>query len=113
MNDNEKSNKELIVENNELRQRLAKYEKEPISFSEKQLELDQFVFSENLEVVDYLKESRSFSHLPKDLIAELVPVSQIIEFPEKTAILKQGDPNDKIYFLIRGMVSITLMVNIF
>jgi len=106
MNDDAKSKKELISEIEELRYRLSMYEKDPGTLSEKQLEQDQGIFSENMEVVDYLKESRSFSHLPKKLIAELVPVSQIIEFPEKTAILKQGDPNDKIYFLIRGVVSI-------
>ena len=106
MNDNEKSKEELITELNGLRHRLATYEKDPTLLLDKQLELDQHLFAESMEVVDYLKESRSFSHLPDKLIAELVPISEIAEFPEKTEILKEGTPNDKIYFLMRGIISV-------
>lgn len=106
MNDHKKSKDELIAELNELRQRLSTDQKKPTILSEEQLKLDQKLFEENIEVVDYLKESRSFSHLPDEVIAELVPVSEISEFPEKTEILKEGDSNDKIYFLMRGIISV-------
>jgi len=106
MGDESKSKEQLINELETLRLKLHDSEKEKLILSDKQIKSDQFVFNENLEVVQFLKESRSFSHLPDGLIAELIPHSKIIEYANRTEILIEGDPNTKVFFLMRGIISV-------
>lgn len=106
MNDEIKSKKQLIGELETLRHKLQNSEREKLILSDQQIKRDQFIFDENLEVVRFLKESRSFSHLTNDIIGELIPHSKIIEYPSRTELLKEGDPNTQVFFLMRGIVSI-------
>ncbi|MBU3916626.1 cyclic nucleotide-binding domain-containing protein, partial [bacterium] len=106
MEDGEKSKEQLIDELEDLRLKLHQKEQNKLIISDKQIEADQLIFKENLEIVKFFKESRSFSHLTDDLIAELIPHSKLIEYSIQTEILKQGDPNTKVFFLMRGIVSI-------
>ncbi len=67
---------------------------------------NQVLFEENQEILKYLEDSRLFGHLPKEIIQKLVPLSELVQYPGGTAILKEGQQNDKVYFLIRGEVDV-------
>lgn len=67
---------------------------------------DKQFFEENLEVLDYLKKSRLFGYIPEDILKKLVPVSEIIQYPKGAEILKEGTVNTKVFFLVRGRVSV-------
>ena len=79
---------------------------EKSQLTERQLRRDRLIFRENEEITAYLKESRLFSHLPDVLIQELVPLSEIKDYTEGETILSEGEPNGRIYFLMRGTVSV-------
>ncbi len=63
-------------------------------------------FKENIEIVNYLKESRLFGHLADDVLNQLLPLSKFIEFPAGHKILVEGQQNDRVYFLIKGEVGV-------
>ena len=67
----------------------------------------QYVYSENREIIQYLKQTRLFGHLPNDLLEKLVPLSEFASVPEKTTILQEGKSNNKVYFLMRGTVAVS------
>ncbi len=69
-------------------------------------EKEPVIFKDNEEVVKYLKESRLFAPLPDEMIEMLVPLSTFISYAPGARILVEGQENDKVYFLIRGMVGI-------
>ena len=69
-------------------------------------ETGHVIFDDNEEVIKYLKESRLFSPLPDEMIQQLVPLSTFVYYAPGTEILKEGYRNDKVYFLIRGVVGI-------
>lgn len=64
------------------------------------------LFQENLEIVDYLKNSRLFGHIPQGLLNQLEPLSEIVTFPPQTEILTEGQENDRVYLMMRGEVEI-------
>lgn len=64
------------------------------------------LFTENQEILDYLHKSRLFGHLPEELLEKLVPLSQILKAPPGTYLLTEGQPNDQVFFLIRGEVGV-------
>jgi PAS domain S-box-containing protein len=68
--------------------------------------VSKYIIQENQEIIKYLKESRLFVHLPKELLYQLLPLSKILELPPNTEILKEGKANDKVFFLVRGEVLI-------
>lgn len=70
------------------------------------LKTGQFISEQNYEIIDYLKNSRLFSHLPEHVIRQLVPLSEITEYPEGTTILREGQQNDRVYIIVRGEVEI-------
>lgn len=67
---------------------------------------DEQLFAENEEILKFLEESRLFGHLPKDVLQKLIPLSEIRQIPAGEYILKEGQPNVKVYFLIRGTVAV-------
>ena len=68
--------------------------------------LNQYVHRENREILEYLKESRLFSHLSDELLEQLIPLSDLVDFPIGTEILKEGHSNSCIFFLMRGSVGV-------
>ncbi|MBU3916944.1 response regulator [bacterium] len=64
------------------------------------------LFQNNQELVRFLKESRIFEHLSDNLIQQLLPLSDLVSFPENTNILTEGQENHKVFFLIHGVVGI-------
>jgi len=67
---------------------------------------DQYLYENNFELIEYLKKSRVFGHLSEDLLQKIVPLSELEEFPRNTEILSEGQKNEKVFFLVRGEVSI-------
>ena len=115
MNDESSSKKSLIQETALFQQQVGQAElyadkkngdSTQFPLTEEQLKIDNLIFEENEEVIEYLKESRLFSHLPDRLVQELVPLSAIKDYPEGTMILTEDEPNGRIYFLMRGTVSV-------
>ncbi len=64
------------------------------------------LFDENQNILDYLKDSRLFCHLPENLMQQLIPLSEISNYSEGMKILVEGHYNDKVFFLLRGVVSV-------
>ncbi len=69
----------------------------------------QHIYESNKEIINYLKESRLFGHLPEDMLTKLVPVSGFKSFKAEDPILLEGQSNSQVYFLIRigDLISIT------
>ncbi len=64
------------------------------------------LFDDNRAILDYLRHSRLLGHLPDELLQKLVPLSEIRRYLAGTEVLSEGRPNDKVYFLMRGTLSI-------
>ncbi|MBU3918032.1 response regulator [bacterium] len=69
-------------------------------------EIRKVIIKENQEIVEYLKKSRLFGHLSDEVLKQLVPLSEFIEYPAGTKVLVEGQDNSKVYFLIDGEVDI-------
>ena len=70
------------------------------------METIEHLIETNLSLIDYLKNSRLFNHLPTHKLEKLVPLSDIKQLDRKTVVIKEGEPNDKIYILLRGSVGV-------
>lgn len=57
-------------------------------------------------ILEILKDFPLLNRFPDHLIAELANSSELIELPENAQILKQGQMNEHLYFLIDGRVGI-------
>ena len=118
MEDESKSKKQLICELMEYRRRVAKLEasealynkanenSDLFSYSKSQAKPDDYFLRENQEILAYLKESRLFSHLPNRILEQLLPLSHLEDYPSGSEILIEGAINTKVFFLIRGAVSV-------
>jgi signal transduction histidine kinase/CRP-like cAMP-binding protein len=116
--DESKTKKQLICELLEYRQRVSKLEaleglyrkvnknSDLLSYSKSQAKPDQYLLRENQEILEYLTRSRLFSHLPKRILEQLLPVSHLEDYPSGSEILIEGAINTKVFFLIRGAVSV-------
>ena len=80
----------------------------PLYKSKMNTKYTKILFEDNLAIVDYLRESRLFRNLPDEFLKEFVNVAKRIDCSEKTKILKEGQTNDTIYFLLSGEVSVSL-----
>ncbi|MBU0484538.1 MAG: response regulator [Proteobacteria bacterium] len=119
MKDEEKSKKQLISDLMEYRQRIAKLEESEasnkkanensdlISGSKSQTKTDDHLLKENQEILEYLKKSRLFSHLPDRILEQLLPLSHLEDYPAGSEILTEGAMNNKIFFLMNGTVSVS------
>jgi PAS domain S-box-containing protein len=67
---------------------------------------EQHIIEQNKEIVEFLKDSRLFSLFPRKYVEKLAPLSNLVEIPKGEIILKEGEKNTKVYFLIRGEVSL-------
>lgn len=65
------------------------------------------VCEDNDHIIEYLKNSRLFEHVPDDLLQQLAPLSEFVYFSPGDEILKEGDINDKVFFLLRGILAIS------
>jgi len=68
--------------------------------------LNRHIFSQNEEIIEYLKASRLFSAVPADFRKQIADLSRIADYADGTEILKQGCSNDRICFLMRGVLGI-------
>ncbi len=68
--------------------------------------LGEFLFRNNQDILSYLKSSRLFVHLPEKLLQQLVPLSEVNNYQEGTALLEEGKHNTKIFFLMEGTVGV-------
>ncbi|NQU64584.1 MAG: cyclic nucleotide-binding domain-containing protein, partial [SAR324 cluster bacterium] len=64
------------------------------------------LFDQNDELVEALRDSRLFSHWPESMIRKLVPLTEFFDFPAGVEILKEGQQNDRVFFLTRGGVEV-------
>ncbi len=58
------------------------------------------------QILAILREFDLFAAFPERLVLDLARHSEILEVPENTQILKQGQPNQHLYFLVEGRVGI-------
>ena len=118
MKDESKTKEQLISELMEYRQRVANLEasealykrvnenSDLLSDSKRQAKSDPDFLREDQEILEYLKRSRLFSHLPKRILEQLLPLSHLEDYPSGSEILTEGAANTKVFFLIRGAVSV-------
>lgn len=64
------------------------------------------IFKDNHLILNFLKESRLFSYLPTDILEQLIPLSRFMTFEKGTVILKEGQKNSEVFFIMRGAVSV-------
>lgn len=57
-------------------------------------------------IVSFLNNCRTFSAFSENLIKRISPHFKIQHFPESTEIIKEGQVNSNIYFLVNGKVSV-------
>jgi signal transduction histidine kinase/CRP-like cAMP-binding protein len=67
---------------------------------------DSLFINKNKELVEYLKKSRLFIHLPEKQLNQIAKFSEFVDYSAGTEILKEGEPNQKIFLLISGNVSV-------
>lgn len=67
---------------------------------------DEYLLKESIDIINYLKSSRLFSHVSENFLQELVPLSKIETFESGVEILKENEINSRIYFIIQGGVSV-------
>ena len=64
---------------------------------------------DNTAIKDHLNELREeiiFSLLDDEDIEKVTPFFQLIEYPEKTVVFREGDPGDFVGFVIAGKVEV-------
>lgn len=66
----------------------------------------EVLFTDNKDILDYLKQSRLFGHIEEPILKKLVPLSKFVSYAKGTKILKEGELNNTIFFLVRGAVSV-------
>lgn len=59
-------------------------------------------------VVSYLKKSRLFGGFPEEYLSILADMSEMMTMKQDTVVLKEGNPNDCLYLLLDGALSVNL-----
>ncbi|MGK5092807.1 cyclic nucleotide-binding domain-containing protein [Deltaproteobacteria bacterium TL4] len=67
---------------------------------------NNLLFDSNQEIITYLKKARIFEGFSDSFLNKLIPLAKFSEYPQNAVILKEGDINTRLYFLIRGEVSV-------
>ncbi|MBT7891417.1 MAG: cyclic nucleotide-binding domain-containing protein, partial [Deltaproteobacteria bacterium] len=62
--------------------------------------------AENEEIISYLKKSRLFSHMPDTQLERLSSYSDFIDYAPGDEIIREGEANNRIFFLIRGSLTV-------
>ncbi len=69
--------------------------------------IDQLIFAENQEVIEFFKSSKKLSHfIPENLVKNLLPITNRIIVKPGEDILTQGQLNHKIFVLMSGDLGI-------
>ena len=68
--------------------------------------LSEHMFSQNDEIVEYLKTARLFSTVSSEFRKQIADISNIVDYDTGTEILKQGDENNRLFFLMRGNLGV-------
>ncbi len=68
--------------------------------------LSEHMFSQNDEIVEHLKSARLFSTVSSEFRKQIAELSKIVDYDTGTEILRQGDENNRIFFLMRGVLGI-------
>ena len=63
----------------------------------------QRLLEDNQALIDYLQSSRLFGHLTDEQMKKLLPLSELETVPAGTTILKEGERNEKVFFLLKGI----------
>lgn len=66
------------------------------------------LFKENDELVEALKANPLFSDFSSSLLSTIIPIAKIIKFKKNEPILKQGEINYRLYFLISGKLAVNV-----
>jgi|GEM_PF-2307692 len=61
---------------------------------------------EKFKILEYLKRARLFKHFPEKILHQLIPLSKLRSYPAHTEILREGQTNLMVYFLIEGTVGV-------
>ncbi len=69
-------------------------------------EANKLLYSENDEILEHINEFRLFSEFPKELLDALLSMGKVEKFKMGTTILKEGQKNTKLYFLLSGSLSV-------
>lgn len=67
---------------------------------------DSQLFDENAEVISNLRTCPFFEGLPDDLLEKIVPITELEDVDPGTEILKEGEINTKLYFLMEGTLGV-------
>jgi len=62
--------------------------------------------NENRKILGYLKKTRLLNHLSDHILHQLVPLSKLVSYPAHTEVLREGQANVTVFFLIKGVVSV-------
>ncbi len=68
--------------------------------------LSEVTLWRNEEILEYLKVSRLFNHLPDHILSRLVPLSEMASYPVGSKILEEGQVNNQVFFLLDGTVGV-------
>ncbi|MGK5090466.1 ATP-binding protein [Deltaproteobacteria bacterium TL4] len=58
------------------------------------------------EILNTIRSLRIFNHFPESTLKQLSILSTLTDYPPNTVILKKGERNTRVYFLMRGKVGI-------
>lgn len=68
--------------------------------------MDGQLFEKNQEIIAHLRESRLLAHLSEEAVQQLVGFSQVENYLPEQVILKPGKINERVYFLLHGIVNL-------
>ncbi len=68
----------------------------------------QYIVYENSEILEFFKKSRLFGNFPEQMLRRLIPLSQFAKYKKGATILAEGETNDRLFFLMRGSVEISV-----
>ena len=68
----------------------------------------QYIVYENSEILEFFKKSRLFGSFPEQMLKRLIPLSRFAKYKKGAAILAEGEVNDRLFFLMRGSVEISV-----
>lgn len=68
--------------------------------------ISENILKENEAIIEYLRHSRLFNHLSEEHLKQLMPLSEMCQFPKGSRILAEGQDNSKVFFLLQGIVGV-------
>jgi CRP-like cAMP-binding protein len=68
----------------------------------------EYIVYENAEILQFFKKSRLFGSFPEEMLRKLIPLSEFAKYQNGSTILAEGEKNERIYFLMKGSVDISV-----